>query len=469
MKFQMKRKITQFCITLLGLLGLSAHAATYYVDPVAGNDDNSGTSRSQPWRSIPGSRTVDDANWLRDNWGAVSLKRKIAAGDNIEIKAGSVISKKYSGRLLIDSQFYDNGTSDERITLRVSSDWGSGAVIFDASGMSVPEYQGGLQINSVNYFSVLGKDSTQRFVITQSPVWGLMSRGTIGEHQRGLRVRFVELAHAHTGGMNVSYSDHWLIDSSVSHDNGDIGFAVGGINDERTIGGEFRYSQAYKNGALGSGGVRHGFGVWAAEELTFQHCVAHNNKRDGFDFGSVTNTNDTSVTVIASFAYENGEDGFAANGGTGSNQVIYRDSLSQRNFQAGWHIYDGVSVTIENSAAVSNGYKRHFGGNFMVYGETNPAQVHISDTVGYQPGRHANIYSFESKGQATVIRSNNNIFVPRNGDSDVFAETPYGRRHSYQMQPDWLSVSDLVGKQYKHHAAAKVLEIQNQVDTKNWP
>ncbi len=62
-------------VAMLFLFGFgwqSAWAATFYVDPVAGNDANPGTSQTAAWKTIPGTRTSSNSGFVSSSWGPIS-------------------------------------------------------------------------------------------------------------------------------------------------------------------------------------------------------------------------------------------------------------------------------------------------------------------------------------------------------------------------------------------------------------
>lgn len=147
-------------LALLTVLGFGwqadAWSATYYADPAVGSDANAGTVQTAPWKSVPGMSGAS-------SWGAVTSGNKVAAGSVIDVKAGSTFTGK---RWLIDTTYYATGTASARTTIRVSPTWGTGNVVVDGTGASVPQYNGGVQISSgINYLTITGADATKRIEI----------------------------------------------------------------------------------------------------------------------------------------------------------------------------------------------------------------------------------------------------------------------------------------------------------------
>ena len=430
---------------------MEAGATTYYVDPAAGNDANAGTSQSAPWQTIPGTRTTSDTDFLRSKWGSiVKYGPLVQPGDIIETKAGSSMTSAIGGRLRIDGNFFANGTSSNPIVIRVSSNWGAGTFIYNASGMSIPTYYPAVVIDNINYIQLRGGDATRRFSIVNASGggWGIIASGLSGAKQVGVVLDYIELANNSYGGSSIYYSDNWTISNSIAHDNGSIGFDTGGLSDNNANNGVYSDDEAYHNGVSPTGGIANGFGLYGSTKITFLRCKSHDNIRDGFDFGTTSNTNSTSATVINSSSYNNGEDGFGANGGTAGMQTFnYINVISFNNAMSGWQIYDGAIVGIYHSVGHGNGTSPGFSGNILTYAGagSTPPRITLRNNIFYKPKFHAQIGSYTSPGGNPIIDSNNNIYVPRSADTEVGFEFPYGTDISYVNPPSFIGAKDKLG------------------------
>lgn len=430
---------------------IAAQSAIYYVDPLGGNDANAGDTKITAWKTIPGMRTADDAGFLRNTWGSISPGNPIQAGDIIELKAGTSITSAIGGRLQIDASYYQNGTALSPIVIRVGNDWGNGFFTYDASGMSVPKYYPAVYIDRRDYIQIRGADSTRRLSIknTAGGGWGIMAAGS-GNKQLGIVLDYLELANNLYGGSTISFSDEWIISNSISHDNGEIGFDTGGLSDSNANNGTYMNDEAYRNGVtVDVSGIAHGFGLYGSTNITFQSCSSHENGRDGFDFGTVTNTNSASATVIDSTSYNNGEDGFGNNGGTSGSQIFdFINDISFNNLNSGWHIYDGAKVGIYQSIAHSNGSSNNpwWAGNILTYaGEGFPPPIiTLKNNIFYKP-KAFQIGSYRSLGGIPVISSEHNLYVPRVSDSEPAFDFPYGTQPSYAEKPLFIGDTDRLG------------------------
>mgnify|MGYP003694104777 CR=1 FL=1 len=117
-------------------------------------------------------------------------------------------------------------------------------------------------------------------------------------------------------------------------------------------------------------GSRTGFGVYGSTGITFLRCRAHGNRRDGFDFGTTSNTHDASATILNSQTYDNGEDGFGMSGGTaGTTTFTVINSVAFNNAGSGAQIYNGVTATLYHNVFHHNANASNFSGNILTYSE----------------------------------------------------------------------------------------------------
>ena len=255
----------------------------------------------------------------------------------------------------------------------------------------------------------------------------------------------------------LAWANDWTISNVKSHDHGNLGFDIGGSGDQVNNNGLISDSEAYAinyTNCASSQGLCHGFGLYGSTNITFRNCKSRNNGRDGFDFGSVGNNAPSSALVVNSESYDNGEDGFGANGSEEQankmNTYYYINSVAFNNGQDGWDIYEAADVYLLHVIAHHNGNQNYFGGNFMIYSNASgpttwTTKVTIRNSIGYKPKSHANVYMYNSNGRPTVIDSDYNIFIPRASDGEVFAETPWANEFTYTTPPSWKGPHDKVG------------------------
>jgi hypothetical protein len=431
------------------------------VDPASGNDGNSGTTQSAAWKTIPGTKTRNASGWLRSAWGSISSSSKVKSGDTIYIRGGTTMSSSTGGHLVIDSTFYDNGTSNNPISIQVSPTWGTGSFTYDGAGMTIPNWYTLVMLQSRDHIKFGGASASRSFVIKNisgSGVWGLIAQGRSSQHQKGIRLAYLEVTGSSFAGLGMAWTDDWVVSDSLAYNNANMGFSAGNMDDQTAINGLFVDSEAYGNGATGSSGdLRHGFGLYGSRDITFLRCYSHDNGRDGFDFGTTSNAAASSAYVVDSSSYNNGEDGFGTNGAYDragvENKSIFVNTVAFGNSQAGWNIYAGATAELYHVIAHHNGSQNSFGGNYMVYSEKYgndiySTRVTMRNSIGYKPKSYANVYSYNSGGAQTYISSDYNIFVPRSSNSEVLAETPFGSTYTYSNPPSWSGPHDKFGPSY---------------------
>jgi hypothetical protein len=125
-----------FIVSLLILLALPSlvSAETYYVDFDSGDDTDSGTSRLDAWKTIPGTRNMANNNYVCP--GGCSGWKRINAGDIIKLRSGTTYDSGDGGRIRINSDYYSiDATPENPISIERDTGWGAGSVIFDGTGI----------------------------------------------------------------------------------------------------------------------------------------------------------------------------------------------------------------------------------------------------------------------------------------------------------------------------------------------
>jgi signal peptidase I len=121
-----KFTILCFFIVFIGIFSLveSSQAATYYVDFENGNDSNSGTATTSPWKHAPG-----DANATGIPAQKGYLTDPLQPGDIVLFKGGVV----YRGSIYMDGRWI-NGSQANPITYK-GDGWGSVKAVLDGSAL----------------------------------------------------------------------------------------------------------------------------------------------------------------------------------------------------------------------------------------------------------------------------------------------------------------------------------------------
>jgi hypothetical protein len=426
-----------------------AWATTYFVDPASGNDANAGTSQSAPWKTVPGMSGAS-------SWGAISSGNKVPAATTIEIKAGSTFTGK---RWLIDTTYYQAGTSTGRTTIRVSPTWGSGNVVLDGSGASVPAYNGGVQISSdMHYITLTGVDSTRRIEIKNySGHAGILlyHRGGPSTRAKWNEFKWFDVHHNSTNGIATDWQDNSLLQDGLTHHNGAVeggGASTNGagalIGDAADAGGSnniIRRVKAYSNGINArpnDGSTSIGFQQTGSVNLLFDSCEAYGNGRDGFDGGRADNAGDSSVTFVNTYSHDNGEDGFGLNSGPTGNVVAkHVNTIAARNKQANWTTYDGAHLEVYNSVGIGAPYNFHA---FASYSGWPVPTIKIRNSyLGVlSGGRQVHYYNQQAAGYPK-FDSNYNIWVPNASNSEAWDDDGTGK--TYAAPPSWRGAQDKIG------------------------
>jgi hypothetical protein len=420
-------------------------------------DTNAGTSEGAPWCTLPGTRTATDSGFLRATWGsaattaggAISTSNKVAAGTTLWLRAGGTMTSAAGGRLLVDSTYYAAGTAGNPTVFQVSSTWGAGDVVWNATGMSGLANIGAIWLRSLDYLALKGTSAAHFVAQNASPssASAIIFGGTSGTHQVGVQLDYVE---GNTSGYGVTalYADAFTIDHTLTHTNLQNGVDIGATSDSMCANGLLRDSESYDNSLGQVGGVANGFGVYGSTGITFLRCRAHGNRRDGFDFGTTSNTHDASATILNSQTYDNGEDGFGMSGGTaGTTTFTVINSVAFNNAGSGAQIYNGVTATLYHNVFHHNANASNFSGNILTYSEpgasAGPVNLTLRNNIFFRPKTFAQIGSYSSV--STVFDSDYNVWVPRASNTETMVEYPTATYRSYTNPPVWFGVHEQYG------------------------
>jgi hypothetical protein len=407
-------------------------AATYYVDSAAGNDGNPGISQTSAWRNIPGTYKTDNSGFVSAS-GWVKLK----AGDTILVKSGSA----FGSRLVIDSNWYENGTPDGRIRIVRDASWGSGGVIFDGGGITQGNWDGTVHITRVNHVDFDGSEPGGILIKNAKGRGFVASGASESDKMVGLTVRNMKLFNNTGFNVVLQRQDSFLIENvEVDGNKRDStgGFYIG----DQSYGcsnGILRNCRSYNNGAspgsqAGGTDGRIGFWVTNSVNITFEGCVANDNAGDGFDGGVVGNPASTvsnNLKFINCLAYNN-YDGFGANLDdiAGEAKFWYINCIA-RNNQRGWSIYSGPTVYVYNSLAASNKVNGFFLDTFdgvFSRRSTRPGTiVHIKNTIMY--GNPIDVYS--GNAQDLGIQFDYNLYDQGPGGNTIIAWDGYRNGPAY--------------------------------------
>ncbi len=448
-------------------------AATYYVDPAAGNDANQGTDRSSAWRSIPGS-------YATGNGGFVSAPgwKKLNGGDTVLVKSGTTIGN----RLVIDGTWYNNGTSDARIKIVRDTSWGSGAVTFEGSGQSLGSWDGMITINRRNYIEIDGA-STNGFVIQNAGGRGFLAAGeSEGSKAQGMSLKNAKFYNNRAFNVVIQRQNNFLVENVDI--NGNKLDSTGGLYiGDHTFGcsnGRIVNCRSYNNGptpGAQSGGTDGRIGFWCTNSIniTFDGCVAYDNMGDGFDVGVISNPPSTvsdNVVFINCLAYNNA-DGFGANlDDCAGNARYWFINCISRNNDRRWSIYSGPTAYVYNCISANNGqgfFLDTYDGVFSNRTTDPGTIVHIKNTIMY--GNATSIYTGNAQDLAVVM--DNNLYDRASGGNTLMAWDAYrtnSNTYYYSGSPNidgWRSLLSQDGHSYDSGVYGKHANFVSAAES-NW-
>lgn len=363
-------------------LGLSqAAATTFYVDFDNGFDNNSGLSRQAAWKNLPGT----------------------SGGGSQSVSSGDVIMVKPGGRCTTGSVNISSSRYGSPVTIQADTGWSGaqGDIVFD--GININVSLSGVTMAGASWarFTIInltsGKDGLRCVPADNSSFsWFVIGRSNAHVDGWGLQASFTD---------NTTFADFDI--GYTGFENRDTsGVAVGGWNDDRCTNLTFTRVNVHHTG----GGVkasaprRDGWNIVGASDIKLISCNTYENGRRGVDMGTVTNTNDCTVTLIDCRAWNNGSyssdvaANYALSGGSGGNQVLYAINTISMNSNQGFLTYAGAKGYYYH--CISDGNKYAWGGS------DGRETIVIKNSISYGSGR-AFIKTYESSSLATIVSDNN--------------------------------------------------------------
>jgi hypothetical protein len=333
-------------------------AATYYVDPLNGNNGNSGLTRLQAWRNVPGSYKQDNTGFL-----AASGWVRIRSGDAIKIRSGATIAN----RLIIDWSWYDNGTPESPIIIARDDAWGSGYVIFDGSRQTLGPYDPMIFLGSRNHVRLDGVTPIG-IIVQNANGRGFQATGT-SETAKMAGTVVKNLGFYNNLKFNVVlqrcdsfYLENIEIDGNRKDTEESGGLYIGdntyGCSNGKVV-SSASYNHGNTPGTQGGGtSARIGFWLTNSSNVTFENCMAYNNEGNGFDVGVVGSPPSAPMDNIkyVNCVSFNNSNGFSTNLDDipGSARTWYVNCIAVENAGAGWMVYDGASTRIYNCLSADN-------------------------------------------------------------------------------------------------------------------
>lgn len=420
----------------------------YYVDPLTGSDSNAGTSTGAAWLTIPGTRTTGDSGYISGSWGAINTGNKIAAGDRIYLRGGTTA---IGGRLIVDTNYYNNGTSGNEIVIQVHPTWGSGDYTMNSSGVTIPQYFAHVFIR-LNYLTFSGASYSRQIKIMNASVgngFGIMMYGGSGAHTTNIVSEYLDVSRC-TNCVGIGYTDNGILRKSHIHDADETGVQLGLAADIPNNDWLLEDLEVYRNGLTTSGteNLPHGLQIVGSFTWTCRRVRAWGQRRDGFDIGTAAgdNSGDCTGDLIDCDAFANGEDGYGINGGAGTIEVDYINCAAWDNGN-GMQIYDGPDVGIYHCVMGMNNTNPSFGGNILTY--TDPGyprpNITIRNSIFYKPKAFCQIAGYNQASEPPNIDSDYNIYTARDTNTENAFDWPYGTVTNYNSPPSFIGTNDILG------------------------
>ncbi|MGE5529280.1 MAG: right-handed parallel beta-helix repeat-containing protein [Patescibacteria group bacterium] len=254
--------VAMFCAAMLAVLSANAAGVTYYVDSVAGNDANAGTSTGAPWRTFANvnGRTFNAGDAILLKCGSVFTQGMTPGGSGTPAAPITVGSYGTGAKPIVNP-----GTTAHGIFLWNQSGWVIRDIEFVGGG--IDKYAGpcGIYIDSspnpVSYFRIYN-------VVCHGQWYGI----SIGAYRYG---RGGELMHQPIGNDNAYVSDV-IIDNAECYNNMGKGIHLAG---NYSGGGPPQYPRnrdmIVRNCSFHDCGGD-GIVVACTDNVLVENCIAHN-------------------------------------------------------------------------------------------------------------------------------------------------------------------------------------------------
>lgn len=410
------------------LMPPSTQAAIYYVSP-EGNDQNSGLSKADAWR------TLDQVN-----------KWTFSPGDQILLQGG----RSFQGPLKLDRK--DRGTAEDPIIVSsfdletvgratITAGIGRGIDVYNSSGLRISDLVLvgiGAKINQQSGLLLLSSHEEGASLITveRLEVYGFGKYGiSIGAWKTESGYSNVRITNCSLhdnlragifswgpwGPAIYAHSEIHITDSRAYNMKGGSGMTLSSVD-----GGIIERCVAYNNGEEFSGAA--GIWAWDSNNILFQFNESYGNRTigvdgDGFDFdGGVTNSvmqynyshdNDAAGFLLAQYSYAP----------QAMENIVIRYNISEndcrkKNYGA-IHVWNGEgadrirNVSIYQNTVYLSPSPRPKAGPIM-----EPV-LNFLQTLGFMPEKRNNPSAISIISPTTSISVFNNLFFTSGGETLV--------------------------------------------------
>jgi hypothetical protein len=432
--------------------------STYYISP-SGNDANSGTSTSYPWKSI-----------------AKVNETLFSAGDNVLFQGGQTFSGSLSirgGTGGSAASYVTFGSYNGRAT--ISSGSSMGAYVLNSGGIEFDNLKfqgtptGGAEQDGIRFESTPANYERPNVAVNDCEITGYFRSGILvmGDSTKsgfnGVRLTNNSIHdNVMEGILTYATTPNTIENLYIGYNQVFSNYGDGydtvtgsGIEVEGVNGGIVEHNAAYDNGWKGGNG---GVGIWAysSTNLVFQYNQSYDNyglkgdDGDGFDFDA-----DTSNSIMQyNFAANNTGGGFELdqwrNDGEQTGDVI-RYNVSQnngtKNNYAGIDLWGQIlNAKVYNNVVYSSPASSGTTSDIRISNNTittlHPSNVAISDNIFVSTGgvELVNATSAALNGAGNITFAGN-VYYGYNGTNISYKGTTYTSLASWQAATGQEKVS----------------------------
>lgn len=432
-------------ILLLILLCVSASlrldAATYYVDPVNGNDANNGTSTGTAWKTIPGTRTTNDSGFVVSAWGSITTSARIVENTTINLRPLYVYSGTNGGFIQMNGasgNYYTFGCTN--IVIQADQTWGTGKAVIDFTGCVIPIGGFQCQIDGVTMVNLDIRNSDQAGIQMKEK-----GDGSALTNLAFLSCYFfnngksylTDLAGSGDGQLNIREAVNVVVSNCVFNGDGN-----------------------YMNGVLAGNGHQ------AVQNMLITGCIATNHLGDpvdndaGIGFKLINNVGNVVSNTVSAWnlkGTDNGEENSqdaGPGGGAATLSVTWINCSASNNY---WGINFNNSLNssspvatyrVINSLVVSNYEQGHniYSGPFRFYGvhniyDNNGAAAAAASPGNYYLRGHIGFYADPSETNKVELYFRNCIFM-NSGKAVTFSEGYYTNRMDLTLNTDYNVITN---------------------------
>lgn len=455
------------------LIATAQAGPVYYVDFAAGNDAANGLTRETAWRHLPGTRTGSlwQSGYVCTDFGhgtVVAQRRRVPPGTTLRLKGGTRQESTGGGAVLLNSDFYEDGTPEAPIILERDPSWGEGPVIFDGEGLALTKWEVQLLLREVDNLWLRG-NGPGGIIFRNSPRGALAVFGSAQKPIRGTRLTDLLVSGFHDSGVAADWADGYEVTRVELDGKGLAGNAGFHFGEHPCNNGVFRECLAHDLGdepgaQAGGTDVQIGFWLVNSRHVLYVDCAAYDNEGDGYDVGLYRATEDNctdDIRYINCLSRNNG-DGFGANAGEGLQHNLrcyYINCIAVGNNFGGFHAYGGTAEYFYTNVVATENRDGNFHLGPDGWQDKTRVVVHLRNSVGYRPDtgkrfHKANLVTTYIKGSSFRLDSDYNYWgaeltaTPNFCYWDAYAgPAPYARAYPYAKGPgsvtsDWYLLDE---------------------------